>query len=273
MQEKLKITVLNNLLHLYGLKYNKFGMRTTLSEVLNQIAHFSFKPETVIDVGVADGTHELYKAFRASKILLIEPLIEFERVLQKIARKYKAEYVIAAASNRSGIANINVHSDLSTTSLMNEMEGDHVDGLTRGIPLVIIDELCQEKKLNGPYVIKVDVQGAELAVLDGAQRVLKETELAILEVSLFQFYVHGPQLHDIVAYMKMQGFVVYDIFGGHTRPIDGALAQVDMAFVKEYGRFRENHAYATYDQRKQLSRLSSHILGIRKTFSKLNLDH
>jgi hypothetical protein len=43
--------------------------------------------------------------------------------------------------------------------------------------------------------------------------------------------------------MKDRGFVAYDLFGAHTRPLDGALAQVDIVFVKERGRFRQSHVY------------------------------
>jgi hypothetical protein len=48
--------------------------------------------------------------------------------------------------------------------------------------------------------------------------------------------------------MKGLGFVVYDIFGEQFRPLDGALGQIDMAFVKENGIFRTDHAYATAEQ-------------------------
>ena len=48
--------------------------------------------------------------------------------------------------------------------------------------------------------------------------------------------------------MKNLGFVVYDIFGEQFRPLDGALGQIDMAFVKERGIFRTDHAYATAEQ-------------------------
>ena len=53
---------------------------------------------------------------------------------------------------------------------------------------------------------------------------------------------------DVVAYMKNLGFVVYDIFGEDYRPLDGALGQIDIAFVKENGIFRTDHAYATAEQ-------------------------
>lgn len=87
----------------------------------------------------------------------------------------------------------------------------------------------------------------------GAEKVLSESELVILEASLFQFFQGGPQLHDVVIFMKDRGFVVYDIFGGHYRPLDGALAQVDMAFVRENGQFRKYHQYATAEQRDALT--------------------
>jgi len=52
--------------------------------------------------------------------------------------------------------------------------------------------------------------------------------------------------------MNSYAFVVYDIYEGHTRPMDGALAQIDITFVKENGLFRKSHIYTTPEQRKQL---------------------
>ena len=43
------------------------------------------------------------------------------------------------------------------------------------------------KSLHGPYLLKIDVQGAELDVLEGAQNLLKDTEAVVLEVSMFGF--------------------------------------------------------------------------------------
>ena len=109
--------------------------------------------------------------------------------------------------------------------------------------MVAIDDVCEEKGLMAPYLIKVDVQGGELEVLSGASRSLSDAEVVILEVSLFEFVEDGPELHDVVTFMKAKGFVAYDMFGGHTRPLDGALAQVDIVFVKERGVFRTSHVY------------------------------
>lgn len=224
-----------------------------MAEGIEHLKRLGFKPQTVIDVGVAIGTIELYKAFPDATHLLIEPVKEFEEALKEIARKFKAEYVIAAAGAKPGTVSLNVHPVLFASSIFHESEGSHVDGAPREVPAVTIDDLCREKNLRGPYLIKADVHGAELLVLEGAKSVLEDAEIVILETHLFQFFIDGPQFFDIVNYMKNHGFCVYDIFGQHYRPLDGALGSLDLVFAKENGQFRKFHFYATRDQRDELT--------------------
>jgi FkbM family methyltransferase len=233
----------------------KVPLRRTLSDMLDHFIKLKFLPNTVIDVGVAYGTFDLYEKFPGARLLLVEPLEEYKQILGGVSRKYRAEYVLAAAGAMPGTTTLNVHHDLSGSSLFKEAEGNGVDGVPRQVPMVTIDDLCNERNLLGPYLIKADVQGAELSVLDGGKRVLEDTEVLILEVSLFHSFRNGPQFYDVVTYMNDRGFVVYDIFSGRNRPLDGALAQVDMVFVKENGQFRTSHSFATPEQRQQVTKL------------------
>jgi FkbM family methyltransferase len=227
--------------------------RASLGGALRQLRSLEFEPQTVIDVGVASETPELYDAFPEANLLLIEALAEFEPFLKNICQRYKAQYVLAAAGETCGTAMFNVHIDQpDCSSLFKEAEGAAVDGSPREVPLVTIDQVCSEKGLKGPYLIKIDVQGAELKVLEGATRVLEETEVLILEVTLFGTMIGGPQLADVVAYMKDRGFVVYDLWGFLYRPYDGAFSQLDIAFVRQDGLFRKSHVYATAEQRKSI---------------------
>src|SRR5713226_9564640 len=226
--------------------------RATVSGALRQIAKLGFRPRTVIDVGVAYHTLELYQQFPEARILLVEPLAEFEPFLRQICTQYKAEYVLAAGE-KAGSAVLNVHPDKVGSSFLNEVEGATVDGTPREVPVVTLDEVCAEKKLRGPYLVKADVQGAELQVLAGARRTLLETEVALLEVTLFGTMIGGPQFADVISRMKELGFVAYDVFGFSYRPFDNALCQVDMAFVREDGLFRKAHVYATPEQRRALA--------------------
>ena len=144
---------------------------------------------------------------------------------------------------------MHVHTEhLDGSSTLQEQMGAEFDGVARTVKAVTIDKVVADEGLEGPYLLKVDVQGAELEALDGARRVLADTELVLLEVSLFEFLRGSPQFFDVVSYMNDRGFVVYDIYGETSRPLDGALGQCDLAFVKSHGMFRNDHRYATADQ-------------------------
>ena len=62
--------------------------------------------------------------------------------------------------------------------------------------------MINEYQLAGDVLLKIDVQGAELDVLSGAERVLQNCEAVILEVSFFEFQKGIPQFYNIIDYMK-----------------------------------------------------------------------
>jgi FkbM family methyltransferase len=227
--------------------------RDSLRGILRHVKRLGFKPTTIIDVGVNIGTPQLYDTFIESKYLLIDPLEENRYYMKKICNRLKnADYIIAAAAKYKSELVLHVHNDFAGSSLYRESDGITADGIQRRVKGIPLDGICEERSLQGPYIIKIDTQGNELNVLLGAEKILKETELIILETSLFQFHIDGPQFYDVVLFMKEHGFVVYDIAGTSFRPLDGAMSQVDLVFVKENGQFRKNHGYATRDQRKEI---------------------
>lgn len=226
-------------------------IRTSIGESYSLMRGLGFQPKTIVDVGVASGTEELYRSFPDSYFLLIEPLKEFEPDLMSILKRYKGSYALAAAGPSPGQITFNVHKNhLYGSSLYKESMGIEADGYEVTVPMIKIDDILKEKKLNGPYLIKIDVQGGELDALDGAQQALLEAEVVVLEVSLFEFMKGAPQLFDVVSYMKNRNFVAYDIILGWNRPLDNALGQIDIVFVKDKGMFRQDHSYSTVEQMK-----------------------
>src|SRR3954454_4728271 len=229
------------------------GVRRTPEAVLAHVKRLGFAPATVIDVGVAYGTPELYNAFPDARFLLVDPLEEYAPAIDQIVGRLRdAEWVRAAAGPEPGSITISVNRAPALSSTLGQWKGRDDGGTPREVPVVRIDDLVAERSLPGPYVVKADVEGAELRVLEGATRVLSETELVLLEVNLFQFLPGQPQLHDVVAFMKERGFVTYDFYGGHLRLLDGALAMTNMAFVRDDGMFRRSHDFATEDQAREM---------------------
>lgn len=229
--------------------------RASMHACLRQAYLNGLNPKTVIDVGAAQGTPVLYHVFPQARYILIEPLEEYIPYLNQVVdRLDTAEYIIAAATAKPGNVIINVHPDLEGSSLYLEDEDSDVNGVERTIPGMTLDNICAERRTDGPYLIKIDTQGYELEVLQGAQIVLKDTDFVILEVSFFEFFKGGPQVYDCLSFMKEQGFVAYDIFDLQYRLLDGAMSQVDIAFVREQSQLRKYHFYATREQRAELTK-------------------
>lgn len=228
------------------------GVRRTVHELMDHVNRLGFRPGTVIDVGVAYGTPELYEAFPGARHLLIEPLAEYEEALGQIAREHRAEFVLAAAGAERGITTINVHRAPALSSTLGEWRGADAGGTAREVPVVRVDDVVAERDLPGPYVLKVDVEGGELGVLAGAPRVLEQAELVLLETYLFEMLPGAPLLHDVAAHMAERGFVIYELYGGDVRPLDGALALINVAFVRRDGFFRTDQSYATAEQFERL---------------------
>jgi FkbM family methyltransferase len=229
-------------------------MRRTLPAVLEHYRQLGLDPATVIDVGVAAGTPELYQAFPDARLLLVEPLEEWRATLEGIGARRQVEVVIAAAGAEAAEIEITVHRVLACSSVLGARRGDDAATERRVVPQVRLDDIVGERALPGPFVVKVDVEGGELDVLDGAPAILREAELVLLEVSLFELVPGAPLLHEVIESMHERGFVPADVYNGHNRPLDGALAQLDMGFVRRDGVFRREHAYATPEQADALYR-------------------
>jgi FkbM family methyltransferase len=231
------------------------GPRRTLPEVLAHLTARGVAPTTVVDVGVAAGTPELYAAFAGVPLLLVEPLSEHEDHLRAItAARPGSSYVLAAAGPEPGELEITVHRVLACSSVLGDRDPGGEPGTRRTVPVVTLDDLVAERGLAGPFVLKIDVEGAELQVLAGARETLARTDAVLLEVSFFQLVAGAAELADVVAWMRDAGFSAYDLYHGHLRPLDGALAQVDMAFVRTDGPLRADHRYATPEQADALYR-------------------
>ena len=223
-------------------------MRRTFPGVLAHYRERGFVPNVVFDVGVGPGTPELYEAFPNARLVLVEPLEEWRGHFEWVKRERDADTILAAAGSTPGEVEIFVDRAPWCSSIYGDLRGEGRDGTRRSVPVVRLDDIATERELVGPFVVKVDVEGAELEVLSGALEVLRTTELVLLEVSLFEFIPGAPQFHDVVSWMHEHGFVVADLYDAQNRLLDGALARMDVAFVQEDGRFRQSHAYGTADQ-------------------------
>jgi hypothetical protein len=81
-------------------------------------------------------------------------------------------------------------------------------------------------------------------VLRGMTGRLAELDMLVVEASSIPTLKGGPDLHDVIHFMRGQGFVIFDVIGMARRPLDGAMAQLDLLFVPEGSPLRADRRWS-----------------------------
>lgn len=221
--------------------------RSNLAQFCKHLSRLDYVPRTVIDVGVADGTIELHRSFPDAKFLLVEPLREFASAIDWLATRYDVHAEFCAAGAHDGVTTILYRPTLdhmhgATTAPIQD-PAERALNVTREVPMRRLDTLVRDLNLPSPMLLKIDAQGTELEIVDGAEGILHLIDVIILETTFFSFNRKQPLVDETFTFMLSRGFYPYDIFGGLNRPLDDALGQIDIAFVHRDGRFRRDQRY------------------------------
>jgi FkbM family methyltransferase len=191
---------------------------------------------SILDIGAnsAIWSKEAKKFFPEAVFYLIEPQIEMEPFLIEFCKNSpKSKYFLAGAGPKKDKLTLTLWKDLQGSSLLLEPSVQKIaDGVQRSVPIVSVDELIESAAIQIPSICKLDIQGFELEALKGAEKLFGYTEIFIIEVSLYEFLPTQPLINEVISFMYDRKYTIYDIPGYSHRPLDGALAQVDVCFVK-----------------------------------------
>lgn len=100
-------------------------------------------------------------------------------------------------------------------------------------PLVRLDTVARQylNASSRPF-IKIDTQGFEWQVLDGAAHTLKQAHGVLLELSLMPLYDGQKLWLEMVQRMELEGFTLWAIQKGFTDPQTGRSLQADAIFLR-----------------------------------------
>ncbi|MCG9891443.1 MAG: FkbM family methyltransferase [Thermosynechococcaceae cyanobacterium MS004] len=140
---------------------------------------------TVIDVGANAGVYTFSAATRVGttgKVIAIEPFPACVSYLEETCRVNQFDWVKvygAAASDRTGNLRLALHG----ASELNEVIAEDVEvtsGQVVEVPCITLDSLIATEQLGAVNLLKLDAEGHEINVLQGAQRLLAEFAPVIL---------------------------------------------------------------------------------------------
>jgi FkbM family methyltransferase len=94
-----------------------------------------------------------------------------------------------------------------------------------------IDKLVKKREVGPFQLMKIDIQGSEIAALHGAIETLRTIEVIIAEASVAYYNQGQPTFAQFIQAFSMLGYTLFDI-GDIFRTEKNFVNQVDMLFVK-----------------------------------------
>jgi FkbM family methyltransferase len=204
----------------------------SISESLQRLQRAGFAADAVIDVGAyrGDFAATVLEVWPNASVTCFEPLPgRSAQIRDRFRNKRVAVHAgLLGAASGEAVA-------LSVAETASSVLLEHAAQRFERIPMVTraLDDLVAEGSLAPRCdLLKLDVQGYELAVLRGAEVLLQHTSAILIELNLLDIHVGVPLMNEVIAWLAERGFVPWDVAGLTRRPLDDALWQIDLVMLR-----------------------------------------
>jgi len=205
------------------------------SEVLKNISC-----DYIVDVGANRGQFSLIarKIFPKANIHSFEPLAEPGSVFKKVfdGDANVTLYPFAIGKERTDSL-IHVTKDDDSSSLLpvkkvqSEMFPGAVERETRQVMVYPLSQVIDPSRIPSASLLKIDVQGTEMDVLQGCEEILGKFSYLYIECSFVELYAGQALAHQVISWLECRKFVlnsVHNLYYG----VNGMAVQADFLFLK-----------------------------------------
>jgi FkbM family methyltransferase len=195
----------------------------------------------IVDVGANCGQFALIsrKIFPKAKIHSFEPLEEPSQIFNKIFGSDPNITLHSYAIGRARTsATIHITKDddssslLPITKIQSSLFPRAVEKETRQVSVISLSQVLRDISIPSASLLKIDVQGFELEVLQGCEDILQEFSHLYIECSFIELYAGQALAHQIIAWLEVRNFVlssVHNLYYGK----NGMAIQGDFLFTQQ----------------------------------------
>jgi FkbM family methyltransferase len=206
----------------------------------------------IFDIGAHEGQSILFfsKIFPNASLYSFEPDPHSFQILSNISVPNLKLENIALSDNigetsfyRNNIShtnslfkvNQNSKDSISILNAKSENNESFFEGLNNEIKVktTTLDVYTKINKINIIDLLKIDVQGAEVKVLNGAISTLETTKCVILEISFYDYYETQTSFMDIEKILSPMAFKLYSISEISNNPMNGRTDWVEVIYLKQ----------------------------------------
>ncbi len=186
-------------------------------------------PDLVVDVGANRGqfTAATLHRWRRCRVVAFEPIPDLASAVAAIDPQ-RVTVEQAAVGAEAGTVAVHVHHYAPSSSMLDALDPAEELRVERA-PQVRLDDALRDVDLTPEVVLKLDVQGLELAVLDGAAEVLGQVDWLLVEQAFRRAYRDQPLFDDVHRALVDRGFALLRPLDHQV--VDGEVVEVDSLYV------------------------------------------
>ena len=205
---------------------------------INRLRDFGFNPTAIIDVGAYEGGfgEGASVAWPEARVVFVEAnaamIPKLEVIKEDFIGPEKCDIVHALVLDKE-YDSVRFYQMDGGSGVFYELTDFRRNELR--LPATTLEKALAPLNLPpGPWFVKLDIQGAEVPALCGlgAQN-WKHVEVVYMEVATIEYNKGAPLFADVVAYMRAQDMLLFDIGSIWSRETDKVMFQVDLVFVKK----------------------------------------
>lgn len=192
---------------------------------------------TVVDIGANRGQFALMArhCFPLARIVAFEPLArpadQFKRVFNGDKNVTLHRVAIGTHAHEAAI-HLSARDDSSSLLPILDLQDDIFPGTkevgTLKVTVAPLNQYLGPADIQSPALLKLDVQGYELKVLEGCQQLLSSFDHVYLELSFMELYQGQALAYQIIDYLRMQHF---ELCGAYNLTYDAAGRSVQGDFL------------------------------------------
>ena len=199
---------------------------------------FNFHPKHIIDVGANRGTwtREALHHFPDAYYTMLEPQGWLKKSFEDILKANpKVQFHAVGAGEKEGSFKFTlVNRDDSSSFRYTDEEAKAAGFEQIEIPVVTLNGLLANSDLPVPDIIKIDAEGLDIEVLQGASNYFGKTEIFMVEAAVVCKEFSNDFLK-VINFMDQKGYRLFEITDLN-RPLEPkVLWLVELVFVKKNG--------------------------------------
>jgi FkbM family methyltransferase len=199
----------------------------------------TFDFTTVVDIGANRGQFALVArhCFPAARIIAFEPLTAAAERFRNALRGdslVTLHQIAIGSTKEEAIMHVTAEDDssslLSITALQQSLSAGTREVATATVQVEMLSDRINDDDLKSPALLKIDVQGYELAVLHGCASLLPRFSHVYIECSFVELYAEQALAAEVIDHLSDHGFDLRGVYNVQYDP-QGCALQADLLFA------------------------------------------